>query len=270
MKPLTLRLRHSVRQRIDMSVFTPQRLAGKPLREIEQIPLWQGNRQVPAGDLFCVSGDDSSNILIQSDSDRLDHIGDALSDGRIRVEGRAGAYLGRSMRGGFLHLQGDAGIFAGSGMSGGRIDIDGDAGDFLGAGIAGERRGMSGGEIRVLGNAGDRVGDQMRRGAILIRGAAGDYCASRMVAGTILVMGRIGAQAGLAMRRGSLLLTSQPASIPVTFNDNGVHDLDFLPLLTRSLLDDRTFPELGACGSRVRRWLGDLACDGRGEILVWR
>ena len=269
MSALTLRLKQPVSQRIDMHAFTPQRLAGMGTREIADIPLWQGNRQVPTGELFSVSGDDPENILIQSDSDRLDYIGSAMRTGRIRIEGQAGAYLGRSMQGGSLQVDGNAGIFAGSGMSGGRIDISGNAGDFLGAGIAGERQGMRGGKIHVLGNAGDRVGDQLRRGAILIAGDVGDYCASRMLAGTLLVLGQTGIQTGLGMRRGTLLLTREPASMPATFNDNGQHDLDFLPLLTRSLQDAKGFPDLVGRGSRVRRWLGDLGCGGKGEILVW-
>jgi len=269
MSALTFRLKQPTRQRIDMSAFTAQKLAGKKLLEIAGMPLWQGNQQVPTGELFSLSGDDPENILIQSDSDRLDYIGSAMRGGRIRIEGHAGAYLSRSMQGGSLHVEGNSGIFAGSGMSGGRIEIDGNAGDFLGAGIAGERQGMRGGEIHVRGNAGDRAGDQLRRGAILIGGNVGDYCASRMLAGTLVVLGQSGAQTGLGMRRGSLLLTRDPTSMPATFNDNGQHDLDFLPLLLGSLQDKETFPNLVQRGSRVRRWLGDLGCDGKGEILIW-
>jgi len=270
MSALTLQLRQPLRQRLDMSQFTPQQLAGRGLKEITHIPLWQGNRQIATGELFSVSGDDPENIVIQSDCDRLDGIGAGMTGGRIRVEGRAGAYLGRSMRSGNLQVDGDSGIFTGSGMSGGSIHISGNAGDFLGAGIAGERHGMRGGRIVVKGNAGDRVGDQLRRGTILIGGNSGDYCASRMIAGTLVILGQAGFQTGLAMRRGTLLLTREPASLPATFNENGCHDLGFLLLLTRSLEDGgAAFSGLSQRGGRVRRWLGDLGCDGQGEILVW-
>jgi len=270
MSALTLQLRQPLRQRLDMSQFTPQQLTDKGLKEIVRLPLWLGNQQVNAAELFSVSGSDPQNIVIQSDSDRLDHIGAGMAGGRIRVEGCAGAYLGRSMSGGALQVDGDSGVFTGSGMSGGSIHIAGGAGDFLGAGIAGERHGMRGGRIAVTGNAGDRVGDQLRRGTILVGGDSGDYCASRMIAGTIVILGQAGIQTGLAMRRGTLLLTREPASLPATFNDNGCHDLGFLPLLTRNLEDGgAAFSGLSQRGGRVRRWLGDLGCDGKGEVLVW-
>jgi formylmethanofuran dehydrogenase subunit C len=90
-----------------------------------------------------------------------------------------------------------------------------------------------------------------------------------MIAGTIVILGQTGTQTGLAMRRGTLLLTRDPVSRPATFNDNGCHDLGFLSLLVRSLQEEAAVSDLAERGSRVRRWLGDLGCDGKGEILVW-
>ena len=269
MTALTLQLIDTPLPRIDLAAFTPDTLAGKSAEAIRRLPLWVGNQEVTAGDLFAVSGADTDDLLIRSDSDRLDGIGTGMTRGSIRIEGRAGAYLGRQQRGGAIEVSGDAGPFAGSGMSGGTLRIGGNAGDFLGAAIAGERRGMRGGRIEVLGNAGDRVGDHQRRGQILIHGDAGDYCGSRMVAGTILVLGRTGANTGLAMRRGTLLLTAEP-NLPPTFNDNGTQDLGFLALLTRDLAAaGASFAHLQGRGTQVRRWLGDLGYGGQGEVLVW-
>ena len=269
MSALTLTLRECPRQRLDLSAFTPDVLAGKSLAEIQSLPLWLDNRQTAAGNLFAIEGDELDRIVIQSDSDRLDGIGAGMTRGTLIVEGRAGAYLGQGMRGGELRVSGDAGIFAGTGMTGGVLRIDGDAGDFLGAAIPGDRRGMRGGRIEVRGNAGDRVGDHQRRGVILIAGDAGDYCGSRLGAGTILVLGRTGANVGFAMRRGTLLLTGEP-DLPPSFNDNGPQDLSFLRLLTRSWRSlDAPFDALDTRGTRVHRWLGDLSGGGRGEILVW-
>jgi formylmethanofuran dehydrogenase subunit C len=267
--PLTLQLRESPAQRVDMSAFTPDRLAGMTPDGIGHIALWQGKRQVPAGDLFRVTGTDAADVRIQSDSDRLDWIGVGMTQGSIRVEGQAGAYLGRAMRGGTIRVSGGAGIFAGSGMSGGSLRIDGSCGDFLGAPIPGERHGMRGGLVEVRGHAGDRAGDRLRRGTILIAGSTGDYCASRMIAGTIIVLGGTGTHVGLAMRRGTLLLSSVP-DLPPSFNDNGPQDLGFLRLLADTLRPlDPPFSELRARGTRVRRWLGDLGYGGRGEVLCW-
>ncbi|RKT47105.1 formylmethanofuran dehydrogenase subunit C [Thiocapsa rosea] len=269
MSPLTLTLREAPRQRIEMSAFTPGRLAESSAEAIRRLPLWVGNRQVPTGDLFTVDEGTREDLVIRSDSDRLDGIGAGSTRGTIRVEGRAGAYLGRDLRGGSIRVSGDVGIFAGTGMTGGTLHIGGNAGDFLGAAIPGERRGLRGGRIEVYGNAGDRVGDHQRRGLILIAGDAGDYCASRMTAGTILVLGRTGAQTGFAMRRGTILLTAQPR-LPPTFNHNGPHALGFLRLFADALATrDGPFSRLDARGITVDRWLGDLANGGQGEVLVW-
>jgi formylmethanofuran dehydrogenase subunit C len=265
---LTLKLRDSLSQRIDMSPITPMLLAGKQADEIAHMPMWLGNRQVDTGELFAIDGKVTEQIVIQSDSDRLDRIGAEMTGGSIRVEGNAGAYLGCGMRDGAIQVSGDVGLAAGCAMRGGRLDLDGNAGDFLGGALTGERQGMRGGTIVVKGNTGDRAGDSMRRGTILIGGDCSDYCASRMVAGTMVVMGQCGDQAGMAMRRGTLILTREPNSMPATFNDNGKHDLNFLTLLFQSLKDYPTFASLTDKGNRVQRWLGDLSCDGKGEILV--
>ena len=55
MKPLVLRLRAAPEQRLDMSSVTPQRLAGKSLREIEGVELQTTRRAVRVGDLFHAS-----------------------------------------------------------------------------------------------------------------------------------------------------------------------------------------------------------------------
>ncbi|MEW8049665.1 MAG: formylmethanofuran dehydrogenase subunit C [Candidatus Thiodiazotropha endolucinida] len=268
MSALTLKLRNSLSQRLDMSPFSPEHLAGKRADEIARIPLWLGNRQVDTGELFTIEGKVTERIVIQSESDRLDRIGADMAGGCIRIEGNSGAYLGCGMRNGTIQVSGNVGVAAGCAMQGGRLEITGNAGDFLGGAIAGERQGMRGGTIILKGTAGDRAGDLMRRGTILIGGDCGDYCVSRMVAGTMVVLGQCGAQAGMAMRRGTLILTRQPASMPVTFNDNGQHHLHFLTLLTRSFKEHPPFSNLVERSNRVHRWLGDLSCGGQGEILV--
>jgi formylmethanofuran dehydrogenase subunit C len=107
----------------------------------------------------------------------------------------------------------------------------------------------------------------MLRGAVLIEGNAGDFCASRMLAGTIAVLGKTGSFTGCGMKRGTLLFSSVPA-MPATFNDCGVHDLNYLPLLIKSWQSlDSKFAKL-APRSRVHRHMGDLANAGKGEILV--
>jgi formylmethanofuran dehydrogenase subunit C len=150
--------------------------------------------------------------------------------------------------------------YIGHKMLDGNITIVGDCGDFLGAN-------MRGGTIICQGNVGDRVGDQMRRGMILIDGNAGDYVASRMLAGTIGVHGNVGKYAGFGMKRGTLLFTKTP-ELHTTIQDCGAHNLPFLSLLFKSFKPLNTkFSTLD--NTRVRRYGGDIACSGTGEILVF-
>jgi formylmethanofuran dehydrogenase subunit C len=149
--------------------------------------------------------------------------------------------------------------FIGHKMLHGNITIEGNCGDFLGAK-------MRNGSIICHGSTGDRLGDQMRRGLILIDGNAGDYAASRMIAGTIGVYGKVGKYAGFAMKRGTLLLLKMP-NLHATIQDCGTHTLPFLALLFQSF---KTLPTKfnHIKNQRAQRFAGDLACDGKGEILV--
>ncbi|HKQ25526.1 MAG TPA: formylmethanofuran dehydrogenase subunit C [Burkholderiales bacterium] len=266
MSALTLTLRALPTQNVDLSPVTPDRLAGLGKAAIENIAL--GSRASVA-DLFAVSGDDAQQMIIRNSSDRLTCIGGGMTQGMITVEGNCGAYTGIGMRGGRIDVTGNTGPFSGNGMTAGGLEIRGDTGDFLGAALPGDRQGMRGGIIVVHGNVGDRAADRMRRGLMLIGGNAGAYCGSRMLAGTILVSGRVGPMPGFGLRRGSLLFARQPPELPATFQDSGEHSLLFLTLLEKQLRrqGDR-FARFLPLGNRVRRYCGDLARGGTGEILV--
>jgi formylmethanofuran dehydrogenase subunit C len=119
----------------------------------------------------------------------------------------------------------------------------------------------------VAGRAGAEAGRRLRRGLIVIGGDAGACCGAEMIAGTIVVAGRTGAFAGAAMRRGSIIALGGVPRIGATFADGGVHDLIFLRLLARHLA------ALGLDGvtarlAPLRRWTGDAAVGGTGELLV--
>lgn len=266
---LVLTLKSPPPARVDMSPLVPERLADLGAREIAALPLECGGRPVAAGELFAVAGDDPAQLVIEGGSERLDRIGQGMAGGAIAVRGDAGAYAGRAMRGGSITVEGNVGAFCGSGMKDGLIQVRGSAGDFLAAALPGEHRGMQGGTVLVHGDAGERVGDRMRRGMLLIEGGCGDYCASRMGAGTIAVLGPSGANVGFAMRRGTVIL-SHPADLPPTFADFGTHDLGFLRLLHGAWrrLPASRFAAIGDDAVRVRRFVGDLANAGKGEVLV--
>jgi formylmethanofuran dehydrogenase subunit C len=269
MTALTFALKEIPRQRIDLSPLTPDKLAGKSRKEIELITLQSGTRKIPAAEIFRIKGDDAANIIFANTCDKLDRIGADMTGGSIHIDGDAGAYLGLQMHNGEIIVSGSAGAFAASGMKKGIIEVRGNVGDFLAAALPGDQRGMSGGTVIVRGNAGDRAGDHMRRGTLLIDGSAGDYCATRMTAGTIAVLGKVGILPGFAMKRGTLLLRNTPERLPATFNDCGAHTFSFLPMLTDSWkIFDGKFARLPKAKSPMQRYMGDLANNGKGEILI--
>jgi formylmethanofuran dehydrogenase subunit C len=268
MSALTFTLKIQPRQRIDLSPLTPDNLAGKPAADIAAIELYSGKQKLRVDTVFDIAGDDASNIVIKSSCNKLDFIGRGMKTGRITIQGDVGSYLGFQMRNGTIVLHGDADAFTASELAGGLIHIHGNVGDFLAAAIVGNKKGMKGGTVIVTGNAGERVGDQMRRGLLLIEGNVGSYCASRMLAGTIGVLGTVGEYVGYGMRRGTLLLTKTPA-LHVTIQDCGSHTLPFLSLMFKSFGNLPTkFAKIE--NNRVQRYAGDLANDGKGEILVFK
>lgn len=266
MSALTFKLKSLPAQHIDCSPLAPDLLAGKSVAEIAATELQSGRFKLRADSVFDISGDDGSDIVFDQSCGKLDNIGQAMRSGRITVHGDVGSYLGFQMKKGEIVVHGNADAFAASGMAGGMIQVNGNVGDFLAAAIAGERKGMRGGTVIVKGNAGDRVGDQMRRGLVLIEGDVGSYCASRMLAGTIGVLGKVGDYVGYGMRRGTLLLTETP-KLHATIQDCGSHTLPFLSLMFKSFAH---LPSKFATihKNRVQRYAGDIANDGKGEILI--
>ena len=270
MSVLTLTLRNAPPQAVDLSPLTPDALAGKNREDIARIELASGNRKLRVADLFAVEGESSDRaFVIRASTDRLMFIGARMRAGTITVEGDCGSYAGMGMQGGKILIDGHAGAFAGSVMRAGLLEIRGNAGDFAGGALPGDKQGMRGGTIAIGGNAGERAGDHMRRGMILIRGDAGAFCGARMLAGTILVLGRVGESPGFGLKRGTLLLARAPAEIPATFQASGEHSLLFLRLLEKHFQREGE-PFLGflPLPLRVRRYCGDQATGGKGEILL--
>ena len=267
MAALTLTLRDAPARSIDLSPLTPERLTGLDKATIGALQLRAG---VCVADVFDVDAGDARHLIIRNSCDRLTHIGAAMRSGAITIEGDCGAYAGLGLNGGQLNIIGNAGAFAGSGMKTGLIQVHGDAGDFAGGALDGDRQGMRGGILSIHGDTGDRAGERMRRGLLLIGGNAGAYCGANMLAGTIFVAGNAGTMPGFSLKRGTLLLARPPDHLPVTFEDCGEHSLLFLILLEKQLQQDRqSFARFLPFSSRVRRYCGDLAWGGAGEILIF-
>lgn len=271
----TLRAKTPPTFRVDASSLLPAAPAGLPVAEIPWLMLPAGNDTVAVGDLFDVSRSDATDggaesaptLVIEGGGAWLDRIGARMDAGRLVVRGTAGDYVGLRMTGGALTIEGDAGNFAGGEMSGGRLDVTGHCGDFAAGALPGDMEGMTGGTLTVRGNAGARLADRMRRGLVLVGGDAGAYAASRLVAGTVGIAGATGAHCAYGMRRGTLLLAREPASLPPTFSAGGRGFEVFWALLARSLAQEMAPFSQWRTPPRARL-TGDLAVDGRGEILI--
>jgi formylmethanofuran dehydrogenase subunit C len=260
----TLTLRAAPVLPLDLSPLLPDKLAGMSEAALTGLPLRLGNRQVAVGDLFEVHP--GERLVIVGSNACCDHIGAGMSSGRLTVEGDAGAGIGLGMTGGEIEVTGSAGPLAGAEATGGILRIAGNAGERLGGALPGAG-GMSGGAILVGGSCAARVGERMRKGLIVVGGDAAAHAATAMRGGTIVIHGRCAAEPASLMRRGTLYLAQQPIGLLPTFADDGEHEMLWLSLLDRHLAELRS-PRLSA--RRVRRWGGDLADVGKGEVLVAR
>ena len=267
MKPMIFTLKNKPRQRLDLSALTPDRLSAA--NNIAAIKVVLGSTAARAGDLFSISGENPEHIELRRTTELVTRIGAEMTRGHISVKAHGGSYLGHKMRGGTIRVYGSCGDWLGCDMYWGRIDVEGDAGDYIGAGARTSMHGMRDGLITVWGNAGNRTGDKMRRGMIMIGGDAGDFSGAGMVAGTILILGKSGKHPGYGMKRGSIILGKRPDHIGATMANCGTLKMEYLRLF---------FKQLSRMGSRyrffrkfgpeVRLHTGDLANNGKGELMV--
>jgi len=119
----------------------------------------------------------------------------------------------------------------------------------------------------LRGSAGTRLADRMRRGCVVVFGDTGDFMASRMVAGTVALAGRCGAHPGWGMRRGSLVFAGFAPEVAPTFTPVRSNADVFWQLLARDLASFGG-PFASLAQRRLRRYAGDLAVLGKGELLM--
>jgi formylmethanofuran dehydrogenase subunit C len=267
-KPFTFTLRQEPPQRVDLSALTPDRLALKSFAEIEKTEIGTTCASIKAGDLFKITEGDLKNVRYEGGSSRFDQLGAKLLPGfAIEVAGDVGAQVGRLARGGRITVSGNAGVHAASGNLGAHIEIRGNVGDFLAGPLAGELTGMSGGRVVVRGAAGARAGDRLRRGILIIEGDAGEDLGARLIAGTIIVLGRTTGRVGYLNKRGSIVLAKRPELSP-TYVDCGPQLLTFAKVFARGLNADSEGAAVLLSGGKLRRYGGDTAVFGKGEILT--
>jgi formylmethanofuran dehydrogenase subunit C len=274
MTAITLRVKTTPGFRIDASNLLPVTLAATAPADLPRIELQGAGERCALGDLFDILHEraEPPSVTIEGDVPWLDRLGANMSEGTLTVHGDAGDYAGLKMSGGTLDIAGSAGLFTACGMQGGRVTVQGNAGDCAAAALPGDMEGMTGGTLVIRGNAGARLADRLRRGTVLVSGNAGDFAASRLIAGTVCIGGETGAHPCYGMRRGTVLLSRAPAAIPPTFTEGG-HGFDvFWRLFTRMLACEtgpETTPFPTHAGNMLpRRYAGDLAVDGRGELLI--
>jgi formylmethanofuran dehydrogenase subunit C len=128
---------------------------------------------------------------------------------------------------------------------------------------------MTGGELIVHGSAGPEAGALMRRGVVAIGGGAGSHAGAGMIAGTVLAFGGFGPAAGLWSKRGSIVALGS-VTVPPTYRYACTYQPLHLRVTLTRLRTRYALPaeERHLTGS-YRRYSGDLADLGKGEILAW-
>jgi formylmethanofuran dehydrogenase subunit C len=209
-----------------------------------------GRGPVPLGELCEVSGAPDGSVRFVGDWGRATRLGAGLTEGTVLIES-------------------DIGDEAGMGMAGGSIEVRGNAGHRAGAAAPEARRGMTAGELVVHGAVGREAGALMRRGLLAAGGGVGDHAAVGMIAGTIVAFGAVGPTPGLWSKRGSVVALGE-VPIPSTYRYACTYQPVHLRLMLSRLKARYGMPIEGRhLAGFYRRYSGDLAELGKGEILAW-
>ena len=248
---VTLTLRAPLRHRVDASTVAWSALRGLDAAGIGSQEMWvEDEGRATLGDLFEVTGAPAPRIRLAGDLALMDGIGAGLAAGELVVDGDAGWYLGRR-------------------MSGGVIEVRGSTGPLAGGADPGAKRGMSGGEIIIRGSAGTMAGAGLRRGLIVVQNDAGEDAGRAMIAGSILVFGSLGANPGLFSRRGSIVAFGAHTP-PAPYRYACTYRPPHLWVTLGYLRSRHRVPVTpGQLAGSYRRYSGDLAELGAGEILSW-
>lgn len=207
---------------VDAPALSPNNLAGKSVKEVREIKVWEGNQRTELSKIFDVKGDpgdepEEVKIKINGDVSRVRKIGQKMDGGTIQIAGNAGMHLGNEMKKGTIVVSGNVESWLGSSMKGGIIEVNGNARDFIGAAHRGNNNGMNEGMIKIHGNAGSEVGNWMRGGDIQIFGNVGIYPGIHMKGGTIYVKKNCLGRAGAQMTGGKIIINGKIPEILPSF-----------------------------------------------------
>jgi formylmethanofuran dehydrogenase subunit C len=301
---IVLTRNHREYSQLNASTVSPETLSERSLEEIRNIKIEHGRKTVPLGEVFDVSRKQVAIedpkpatsktplpetplpelLWIEGDCSTISHLGAKLRTGTLVVRGNVGDFLGERMSGGRIFVSGNTGHCMSQSMSGGLIYVDGNSGDCIAGPSPGKQSGMRGGDVIVTGSCGVRVAERMRRGTIFVGGNAGDFGCARMIAGTVICLGTAGKSWCQGMKRGTVILLHD-------LDDRRLHqfssprdfELSFLPLIWKHLSRsvDEAIALLHAVEQEisiskhlipttrwVKRRVGDLECQGAGEILI--
>ena len=266
---ITLTLRAPLERTLDADAIAADRFAALSAQEISALQLWDGRKAVALGDMFSVSGERSQIVVLEGDLAKLRGVGSAMSAGTLEITGNIGNAVGARMQGGTIAVQGSAGDDAGSAMSGGSLVIAGDAGDRVGGATAGCIKGD----------------DRRPHHCARQRGARGrGPHASRH---SLLRIGRCGRGArddrrqhhrrGRDRRRRGLRQQARvdrrarrrarATDVRVRLHLSSASPLAHAPLASQAL---RLAVDDAHVHGPIKRYSGDLAEIGKGEILEWQ
>jgi formylmethanofuran dehydrogenase subunit C len=117
MSEIILTIKRELTLPITATEISPNKFTGKSATEIENIKVWQGNRQVALQDIFKITeqpdGGDETVVKVVGNASKIRGIGTKTSSGSLMVEGNAGMYLGQDMSGGSIVVSGDAASWLG-------------------------------------------------------------------------------------------------------------------------------------------------------------
>jgi len=237
--------------------INPDIFDGKNHKEIEDLKIWEGNKQKRLGEVFKVEEtgkEQETTIIVCGDVGKVRRIGAYMISGRIKINGDVGMHLGEEMEGGKITVHGNVGGWAGSMMKGGTIEIHGNTSHYLSAPYRGTGRGMRGGKIIVYGNVGNEAGAYMRKGLIKIYGNAGQFAGLRMHKGTIYIQKDCEERVGACMTGGKIVVGAFLESV--------------LPTFTIESIKKKVKIEEKIVKGPFYLFLGDLTENGKGKLYV--
>lgn len=267
--PITFHLKQEPTVPLEAEVLSPDAVSHLSNAKIRSLIIYHGKRQLLLSEFFDVEGEFSDELEIHGNLKKVRWIGRAMSRGSITVQGSVGMHLGAYMTGGKIEVHGDAGDWIGAQMKNGSIHIHGNAGGQIGAAYRGSLAGMKNGTIIVDGSAGLEVGMRMRRGTIVVGGPARDFTGLQMKGGTIVLLSGAEIRTGAWMNRGTII-SMKPLQMMPTFAFSSEYNPTFINVYARYLKQlGIDLPFAGAAGT-YRRFAGDLAVPGKGEIFIWQ